>query len=167
MLVIHTGAIAGRVLQVRDHPDGDKIWLARVDLGDGGWPVQIVFGGAYRVRPGEVVPVAPPGLRSVALDSDARVRKAKKMRKRSYRGQPSHGMFCSLDELGWYRGGPDEVAILRNLKPGTPLDTIPSCERANYVVRPRCFLELATADTGKMQPITAGRGDASELSAVR
>jgi hypothetical protein len=46
------------------------------------------------------------------------------MRARNYRGERSHGMLCSLNELGWARGGPNEVAVLRDLRPGFVLDEL-------------------------------------------
>lgn len=63
---------------------------------------------------GDMVPLAPPG---------ALLPGRKKMRRRRYRGQASHGMFCSLSELGWDPNGPDEVVLLRgDLEPGQSLD---------------------------------------------
>jgi len=112
------GIIVGRVVKVQDHPNGDRIWLAEVDLGRGD-PVQIVFGGKKEVvRPDSLVPVAPPGSR---LDGV-------KMRRRRYRGQTSHGMLCSLAELGWDTSVTDRVATLdtAHLQPGQCLD-----DRAN------------------------------------
>jgi tRNA-binding EMAP/Myf-like protein len=151
VLVVHRGPTVGRVLHVDDHPNAQRIWLAQVDLGNGSPPVQIVFGGQYKVRPGELVPVARPGLRAVTLDGQASPR-TRKMRRRNYRGESSHGMFCSLDELGWFVGGPDEVAVLHGLKPGFVLDSIPPYRRVLYVRRPTCLLEFEKANTITMQP---------------
>lgn len=106
------GVVAGRVLAVNPHPNADLIRLATVDLGRG-QAVQIVFGGPPIVRPGDLVPVAPPG---------ARLPGVKKMRRRKYRGQSSYGMLCSLAEIGWDPKGPDEVALLRDVRPGDVLD---------------------------------------------
>jgi tRNA-binding EMAP/Myf-like protein len=119
-----TGAITGRVDKVRPHPRGKFIWLADVDLGDGNGSVQIVFGGDHELLGGELVPVAPPGSRAVVQYPDGS-HKIKKMRARRYRGERSHGMLCSLDELGWISGGPNEVAVLYNLTPGQSLDYLP------------------------------------------
>lgn len=154
VLVISSGAVVGRTLLVAPHPNGERIWLAWVDIGDGK-PFQIVFGGNYKVRRGDLVAVAPPGTPAVVLDNLYGPRR-RKMRKRNYRGQPSHGMFCSLDELGWFVGSPDEVAILRGLPPGFPLDRLPPHRRAQHVARP-CSLSdwdmLDKADTVVMDPI--------------
>jgi tRNA-binding EMAP/Myf-like protein len=108
------GAIVGRVIEVRDHPNGDYIWLADVDLGQG-LKAQIVWGGAPIVQAGHMVPVAPPG---------ARVH-GKKMRRRNYRGESSFGMLCSLAELGWDADTKDRVALLNSSAdpiPGESLD---------------------------------------------
>jgi len=102
------------VVAVRVHPRGDHIWLADVDLG-GDQVVQIVWGGKRILRPNHLVPVAPPGSRLNGT----------KMRRRTYRGQVSHGMLCSLAELGWDPTSTDRVALLSastNLPPGTRLD---------------------------------------------
>lgn len=100
---------------MRDHPNGDRIWLADVDLGRGD-PVQIVFGGIQLVvQPESLVPVAPPGSRLNGV----------KMRRRRYRGETSHGMLCSLAELGWDPTVTDQVATLVasvGLQPGSSLD---------------------------------------------
>jgi hypothetical protein len=34
-------------------------------------------------------------------------------------------MLCSLDELGWTRSAPDQVAVLRDVTPGDSLDNRP------------------------------------------
>lgn len=108
------GVIVGRVVEVRPHPNGDHIRLAIVDLGRDS-KIQIVWGGEPVVRAGSLVPVAPPGAR---VDG-------KKMRRRNYRGQASHGMLCSLAELGWDPADADRVALLKplaDLPVGTSLD---------------------------------------------
>ena len=115
MAVATHGIIVGRVVRVRDHPNGERIWLADVDLGRGD-PVQIVFGGKKEaIGPESLVPVAPPGSR---LDGV-------KMRRRRYRGEASHGMLCSLAELGWDPSVTDRVAVLATsarLQPGQCID---------------------------------------------
>jgi len=106
--------VVGKVIDVRPHPERDFVRLARVDIGPVFGKVQIVFGGPDLVVAGDFVPVALPG---------ARLPDRKKMRVTKFRGETSHGMFCSAAELGWEPGGPDEVAILRpsDLEPGDVL----------------------------------------------
>jgi tRNA-binding EMAP/Myf-like protein len=67
------------------------------------------------------------------------------MRARNYRGQRSHGMLCSLEELGWLEGGPNEVAILQNLTLGKGLDDISSDKYAHVVVEWDRAREVALA----------------------
>jgi tRNA-binding EMAP/Myf-like protein len=152
-VIVTAGAVAGQVVAVSRHPNAVRIWLAFVDLG-GGLPVTIVFGGRYMVQERDLVPVAPPGARVMALNGlDAG--RTKKMRNRKYRGQRSHGMLCSLDELGWTVDGPDEVAVLRRLKPGDSLDFIDKDRRVEHVVRPWCFRR--ETDTVVLDTITEHR----------
>jgi tRNA-binding EMAP/Myf-like protein len=113
-LVITRGVVVGRVIEIKSHPNGDRIWLASVDIGSSE-KLQIVFGGRPGVvREGSHVPVAPPG---------SRLPGRKKMRTCRFRGEKSQGMLCSLVELGWVATCPDEVALLScALKPGDSLD---------------------------------------------
>ena len=141
--VIHThGAMVGVVEEVRDHPNGQRIWLALVRWGTDDRH-QIVFGGGYELGPGELVPVAPPGSR-ITVESGAPSLRVRKMRARRYRGERSHGMLCSLAELGWVTECPDEVATLRDLPVGASLDEVPA-ERRVDVVAPRLVGFVRTA----------------------
>jgi tRNA-binding EMAP/Myf-like protein len=144
------GIIVGEVVDVLDHPRAEKIWLAHIYLGHGD-PVQIVFGGLGKVvRKGCLVPVAPPGSRI----PDPAKPNGRKMRRRTYRGQPSHGMLCSLAELGWDSGVTNQVAIFADgsLKPGDSLDgrggqwlsfTLPPIPDDQYESRPE-LLDVIT-----------------------
>ena len=156
MVIVTAGAKVGRVLEVSDHPNGHRIWLTKIDLGSG-QKVQIVFGGQHKVQAGDLVPVAPPGARVQVRPADlynpARFRK---MRVRRYRGERSYGMLCSLDELGWYVNGPDEVAVLRGLEPGDCLHSLPVDKRPRHVERPE-VLQLADFDPSA-RPAQAGQG---------
>jgi phenylalanyl-tRNA synthetase beta chain len=107
------GVVVGKVVEVRPHPRGERIWLADVDIG-ADYQLQIVWGGVRIVQEGSLVPVAPPGARL----PDG------KMRRRRYRGEISEGMLCSLAELGWDPSVTDRVALLDNsmgLRPGESL----------------------------------------------
>jgi tRNA-binding EMAP/Myf-like protein len=106
----------GRIIKVRPHPYGDRIWLADVEIGRD-YQLQIVWGGVPVVREGDLVPVAPPGC---WLPPG-------KMRRRRYRGEVSEGMLCSLAELGWDLSAQDRVALLderAGLIPGQSLDSL-------------------------------------------
>ena len=157
MIISTTGAFAGRATRVRVHPHGDYIWLTDVDLGDGTPAMQIVFGGERRIKEGDLVPVAPPGAR-VVLSCERYGRRVRKMRARSYRGQRSNGMLCSLDELGWLTGGPNEVAVLRNVAIGQSLDHLGEEDWPRVVVgwhRAKAIADGAAEDILGAQPVPA------------
>ncbi|MDT0632642.1 phenylalanine--tRNA ligase subunit beta [Rubrivirga litoralis] len=96
------GVVVGRVVDVRPHPDADRLQVCDVDLGgvagaDG--PVQIVC-GAPNVAAGQAVPVATVG---TVLDLPARDGSGVELvtiKKGKIRGQVSNGMICAEDELG-------------------------------------------------------------------
>jgi tRNA-binding EMAP/Myf-like protein len=114
-LVGTKGVVVGRVIKIRLHVRGERIWLADVDIG-AEYQLQIVWGGLPIVKGGHLVPVAPPG---------ARLPDGKKMRRRRYRGEISEGMLCSPAELGWDPSVTDRVALLDDsigLSPGESLD---------------------------------------------
>lgn len=125
--MITSGVVVGRVVKVQDHPRAQRIWLAHVDLGNGEHPVQIVFGGLPVVTPESLVAVAPPG--ATVVDAE----RTRKVRRRNYRGEPSHGMLCSLDELGWAVGARDEVVLLKDVRAGDSLDNLSLRRRFSIV----------------------------------
>lgn len=129
MIIGTVGAVVGQVVRVRPHPNAHKLWLVDVRLASDQHEIQIVFGGVRKLHRGELVPVAPPGARVTVLGRD----KTKKVRIRNYRGERSHGMLCSLTELGWVSASVDEVAVLQHLVPGQPLDDIAPADRQAYV----------------------------------
>src|SRR6266702_983303 len=101
--------LIARVLEVKKHPDADRLTLCLVDRGGGGAPVQVVC-GAPNVQAGKTYPYAPvvatlPG--GLKLD------------RRKIRGVESNGMLCSAKELGL---GADHAGILEldtTAAPGT------------------------------------------------
>ncbi|WP_096153060.1 MULTISPECIES: phenylalanine--tRNA ligase subunit beta [Bacillus] len=84
-----TGVVIGHVLEREQHPDADKLSKCLVDVGDEE-PVQIIC-GAPNVGKGQKVAVAKVG---AVLPGNFKIKKAK------LRGEASHGMICSLQELG-------------------------------------------------------------------
>ncbi|OPL09263.1 MAG: hypothetical protein AVO33_07305 [delta proteobacterium ML8_F1] len=87
----NTNIVVGRVLTQVKHPDADKLFVLKVDLGDE--VVQIVT-GARNVTEGDYVPVAKVG---------ASLAKGLQIKKSKLRGEVSEGMLVSLDELGFSR----------------------------------------------------------------
>jgi phenylalanyl-tRNA synthetase beta chain len=92
------GVIVARVLEVRDHPNADRLCLARVDTGEGEMEVVV---GVRNMRPGDLVPFAPPGARVPALPEP--------LGRKEVRGVTSNGMLCSPQELSV---APDHTRIL-------------------------------------------------------
>ncbi|MBM7648874.1 phenylalanyl-tRNA synthetase beta chain [Bacillus ectoiniformans] len=81
--------VVGHVLERTQHPNADKLNVCSVDVGEEE-PVQIVC-GAPNVDKGQYVAVAKVG---AVLPGNFKIKKAK------LRGEASHGMICSLQELG-------------------------------------------------------------------
>ncbi|WP_407408222.1 phenylalanine--tRNA ligase subunit beta [Peribacillus sp.] len=84
------GIVIGHVLEREQHPNADKLNKCLVDIGAEA-PVQIVC-GAPNVDKGQKVAVATVG---AVLPGNFKIKKAK------LRGEESHGMICSLQELGF------------------------------------------------------------------
>ncbi|WP_077214188.1 phenylalanine--tRNA ligase subunit beta [Bacillus dakarensis] len=83
------GVVIGHVLEREQHPNADKLNKCLVDVGED-QPVQIIC-GAPNVDKGQKVAVAKVG---AVLPGNFKIKKAK------LRGEESHGMICSLQELG-------------------------------------------------------------------
>jgi len=94
------GVVIGHVLDVRPHPNADRLRVCDVDLGRQlGEPVQIVC-GAPNVAAGQKVPVVTVG---TVLELAARDRSGTEpvtIKKGKIRGEVSMGMICAEDELG-------------------------------------------------------------------
>src|SRR5213593_1964396 len=103
-----------RVLEVKQHPNADRLSLCVV--GAGGAPLEVVC-GAPNVQAGKSYPFAPVG---------ATLPGGLKLERRKIRGVESNGMLCSAKELGL---GADHGGILEletKAPPGTPfLEAIP------------------------------------------
>ena len=83
------GVVIGRIVSKERHPNAEKLWLTKVDVG-GGETLQIVC-GAQNFKVGDKVPVATVG---TTLPNGVTIKKAK------LRGVESVGMNCSAIELG-------------------------------------------------------------------
>jgi phenylalanyl-tRNA synthetase beta chain len=82
------GVVIARVVDVADHPESDRLCVTRVDAGQG--PVEVVA-GVRNMRPGDLVPWAPPG---ATIPTSAQA-----LEKLVLRGITSNGMLCSPREL--------------------------------------------------------------------
>jgi phenylalanyl-tRNA synthetase beta chain len=104
------GVIAARVMEVRDHPNSDRLCLARVQTGSG---EQDVVVGVRNMRPGDIVPLAPPGARVPILREP--------LSARPIRGVVSNGMLCAPDEMGVSPAHDGILILSGDLAPGTDL----------------------------------------------
>ncbi len=105
------GIVVARVLEVREHPDADRIRLVDVDAGDG-TPLQICCGATNMVA-GDLVPLATIG---TVMPGGLQIAR------RKMRGQESNGMLCSAAEM---QLGDDHDGILvlgSDSVPGTPIN---------------------------------------------
>ena len=93
------GVVVGEVLEVRAHPNADRLVLCDVELGD--MTTAQIACGADNVAAGQMVPVATPGT-TLRLPSQKNpsVREPITIESRRVRGEVSDGMICAEDELG-------------------------------------------------------------------
>src|SRR5690554_2989876 len=112
------GIIVGEVLEVRPHPNADKLQICDVNLGDS--QTQIVC-GAKNVAAGQKVPVATVGSTlPIKLENGDLL----KIKKAKLRGEVSEGMICSEDELGLGGDSSGIMVLDSSLKAGTPINEV-------------------------------------------
>jgi phenylalanyl-tRNA synthetase beta chain len=111
------GVVVGHVLSCEKHPNADKLQLTKVAIGND-TTLQIVC-GAPNVTKGIKVAVATIGTTLYTPEGEAWV-----IKKGKIRGEESHGMLCSENELGLGQSH-DGILILENdLKEGTPCSSV-------------------------------------------
>jgi phenylalanyl-tRNA synthetase beta chain len=79
--------IIGKILEIKKHPNADKLQLVKVDIGKN---ILNIVCGAWNIKIGDMVPVALPGAK---LPGGMEIREAE------IRGKRSCGMLCADDEL--------------------------------------------------------------------
>ncbi len=87
------GLVIGEVLEVKPHPNADKLRLTKVSIGRGE-PLAIVC-GASNVAAGQKVVIAPVGSTIFPAKGEPLTMKVAKIR-----GEESFGMICAEDEIG-------------------------------------------------------------------
>ena len=85
--------IVGKILEVNEHPNADKLRVCKVDIGDGE-PKQIVCGGS-NLYTNEMVVVCKPGA-EVYWHGEGELMKIKDSK---VRGVDSYGMICGAEEV--------------------------------------------------------------------
>ncbi len=89
--------VIGQITKIEKHPDADKLIICQVNIGTE--EIQIVT-GAPNVKVGDKVPVVLDGGKVAGgHDGDARFREDGIRSRQSFRGVPSNGMMCSIEEL--------------------------------------------------------------------
>jgi phenylalanyl-tRNA synthetase beta chain len=103
----------GVVRELEQHPDADKLKVAKVDVGDG--ELHQIVCGAPNVAAGETVAVVLPG---GVMPGGMEIRAAK------LRGVESHGMMMSERELELSTDHSGLMLLDKELEVGTPLDDV-------------------------------------------
>ncbi|MCO5723693.1 phenylalanine--tRNA ligase subunit beta [Robiginitalea marina] len=111
------GVVVGEVLEVKKHPNADKLKVCSVAIGLSE-PVSIVC-GAPNVAKGQKVPVATIG--TTLYDSAG---KPWKIKKGKIRGEESHGMICAEDEIGLGESHAGIMVLETEAPNGTPLNAL-------------------------------------------
>ncbi len=104
--------VVGEVLSVDKHPNADKLFVCKVDVGD---EVLDIVCGAPNVRKGIKVPVARPG---VTIPNGLKIKKAK------IRGVYSYGMILSGEEMGIEESSEGIYELDESAEVGKPLTEV-------------------------------------------
>ncbi len=83
------GVVIGKILEIKGHPDADKLIITKVDIGN---EILQIVTGATNLNEGDIIPVALAGAK---LPGGLKIKKGK------LRGEISNGMLCSPEELGF------------------------------------------------------------------
>lgn len=106
------GVVAGKIEEVRPHPNADRLRLCTVFDGEQRYPVVC---GAPNVADGMIAAFAPSG---VELPGGGKLKKTK------IRGEVSEGMLCAEDELGLSEDHEGILELSPEVEPGTELSAI-------------------------------------------
>jgi phenylalanyl-tRNA synthetase beta chain len=150
------GVVAGRILEVKRHPNADKLTVCKVDSGSG---VLSVVCGAPNARAGMLAPLALVGARLKDLE----------IKKSSLRGVVSEGMLCSARELGLSE---DHSGLLElsNAKPGADITKVLQLDEQVFTFkltpnRADCLSILGIAR--EVSALTGSRLKAPEVKPVK
>ena len=104
--------VVGKVLEVYEHPNADKVRITKTDVGNN---IYEIVCGAWNFDVGAVVPVALP---------NSKIKDNFKIDKRDIRGIQSNGMICSAAELDLWDDHDGILLLDDKLLPGTDFSTI-------------------------------------------
>jgi phenylalanyl-tRNA synthetase beta chain len=144
--------LVGKVLEVRAHPNADRLRVCQVDVGEG--DARQIVCGAWNFEAGATVAVALPGA-YLAISEQP-------LDERALRGEASRGMILAEDEVGL---GEDHAGIMvlpDGPEPGTPLvdvlpirdqvlDVTPTVNRVDLLSMVGLAREVATLFGGELR----------------
>lgn len=150
--------IVGKILEVKPHPNADKLRVCIVDIGEAA-PVQIVCGGS-NLYVGEYVVVCKPGAVVVWHGQGEPV----KIEKTKMRGEESFGMICAAEEvyLSDFFPQMDETEII-DLK---GIDCAPGDNIADVLDLNDTVLEIDNKSLSNRPDLWGHYGIARELSTI-
>jgi phenylalanyl-tRNA synthetase beta chain len=99
--------VVGEIIEIKTHPNADKIRLTKVKLKKDQDPVEIVC-GAQNIEVGQRIPVALPG----AVVVNRKTGEKLEIKAGEIRGVVSNGMLCSPPELGITDGDSEGILVL-------------------------------------------------------
>ncbi|MFA5155671.1 MAG: phenylalanine--tRNA ligase subunit beta [Patescibacteria group bacterium] len=138
--------VVGRVLEVRPHPNADRLRLTVVDVKTK--RLEIVC-GAPNVAVGQLVPVALVG---------AKLPNGLEIKESLIRGEKSSGMICAEDELGLGKEHAGILVLRDNAKVGLPF--------AKYLSADDIVLEIDNKSLSNRPDLLNHYGLARELAAI-
>ena len=109
------GLVVGEVIELSQHPNADKLKLAKVNTG-GDRPLNIVC-GASNIALGQKVVVAVVGTTIYPKNAEAGIT----MKLAKIRGEESEGMICAEDEIGVSDDHTGIIILDAAIKVGTPV----------------------------------------------
>ncbi len=87
--------IAAKILEIKKHPNADKLQITQVQINEKGETLQIVC-GAKNIKEGQIVPLALVGAEVINRKTNEKLF----ITKNNIRDIESNGMLCSASELG-------------------------------------------------------------------
>ena len=150
--------IVGKILEVKEHPNADKLKICITDIGEEE-PVQIVCGGS-NLYEGEYVVVSKPGAEVYWHGEDELV----KIKKSNVRGESSYGMICGATEV--YLDGifpPKDEREIVDLK---GIDCKPGQNIKDVIAMDDVVLEIDNKSLTNRPDLWGHYGIARELSAI-
>lgn len=150
--------VVGKILEVKQHPNADKLRICITDIGEEE-PVQIVCGGS-NLYEGECVVVSKPGAEVIWHGEGEPV----KIKQTKMRGESSYGMICASEEvyLSDFFPACDESEIV-DLK---GIDCKPGDNIADLVDMNDTVLEIDNKSLSNRPDLWGHYGIARELSTI-